>query len=457
MKEFGVVSEEINQLNQLFSQLIDRKPSAIETFETLCKKAYNPQHAKKSLSDTTDNIIFNNRDSLWEKMLQKQKQLFAKVKEQTPDLRSEYEIFNTNLFNLCNPHYFDRSLAELHFHFGACLHRKKAMQAFQKFRDMLTANESPAIKLPKPLKHQDACISHTQFMDKLKTIMLNANLELSKPLESLRMKQQARREVIRHQRALYSEIVRSFERGKVESIESKIEECRSICVELRPKLEDANLQLSDRKKTLLLEKAALEQCESSFNQLKAKEEELIATKNRSDILIDSLKSIKQEVAVYADNIGMSFLYCGSFLGQEKQSLLSDHSSSAINECVLKLNQSLNEAKMILPEQTAEIKMVNEIYVQDSCADHCYHIQKLQHNFDSATSIYAAAQANYTSILELLKDLTLTKEQHKTVKDMIEKCQDLISISYASLQKSTSAFKVINCCSLHFILLADCRL
>ena len=142
--------------------------------------------------------------------------------------------------------------------------------------------------------------------------MLNADTELSKPLQSLRLKQKARREVIDHQRTLYSEIVRSCERGEIESIESKIEECRSICAELRPKLVESNLQLSDHKKTLLLQKAALERCERSINQLKDKEEELISIVDRSGTLIKSLKSIKQQVAVYADNIGMSLPYCGSF-------------------------------------------------------------------------------------------------------------------------------------------------
>ena len=449
MKEFGVVSEEINQLNQLFSQLIDRKPSAIETFEMLCKKAYNPQHAKKSLSDNTDDIMFNSRDSLWEKMLFKQKQLLAKVKEQTPDFYRDYKHFHSDLLNLCNPQYFDQRLSEVYFHFGACLHRKKVTEAFQKFRDMVTTDESPCAKnILQPRQHHETCVSYSLFMEKLKTIMLNADTELSKPLQTLRLKQKARREVIYHQRTLYSEIVRSCEKGEIESIESKIEECRGICAELRPKLVESNLQLSDHKKTLLLQKAALERCESSINQLKDKEEELNAIVDRSGTLIKSLKSIKQEVEVYADNIGISLPYCGSFLGQEKQSLLSDDSASTINKYVLKFSQSLNEANMILPGRIAEIKMVKEIYIQDSAVNHCYHIQNLQQNFDSADSIHAIAQANQTVVVELLKDLSLSKEQHDAVKDIMEKCQALISIIVASLNKSTSQFKVSNCCLSH---------
>jgi hypothetical protein len=368
-------------------------------------------------------------------------------------------MFYTNMQRLCDQQHFDQRIAELQFHFRSCLHRKKAMLAFQQFRDLVGVNETVVDNTPLPSvsESKDINVTHFQFIGKLQNIMLDATSKLSKPLAALRAQQLKRQDFIRHQQKLYDEILDRFHRGDVESIEAEVEACRLICADLYPKLDNAKRSLSSHKSALLQKKIDLEQCTSSLNQLKDQESDLLGIIERNEALVASIKPFKKDVADYAIDIGVpKFQYCGSFLGQEKQSMLSDDSSSTINKGVTNVMESLDRAKEILStESLEEVKSIGVIDSHESWAEHCQHIQKLQHNYKSAISIHATAQANQQCIVTLLQDLTLTQKQHCIVKELSEGYHNLISYCDVILKTSTSAFKVIGVFSLHctiFVLL-----
>jgi hypothetical protein len=249
-KEFGIVSEEINQLNQLFSNLIDNKPLAIKSFETLCKKAYNPQYVKKSLLGLSDNT--SSTDALWEKMLHKQKVLLFKLKQHA-DTPGDYITFRLNMQKLCAPDGLDQKLATLQCHFSACIQRKMAMAGFGKFRELVAVDSTATtghsfLTLDEP---DFKTTTYPQFTSKMKKIVDAATAELSKPLEDLRAQQKQRRDVIQRQKALYGHLIFRHKRRDIESVDDEVESCRRVIADLRPKLDDAKCNLASYKKKLL--------------------------------------------------------------------------------------------------------------------------------------------------------------------------------------------------------------
>lgn len=112
---------------------------------------------------------------------------------------------------------------------------------------------------------------------------------------------------------------------------------------------------------------------------------------------------------YATGIGVpKFLYCGSFLGQEKQNLLSDDSSSVINEYALKFMESLTKAKESSPGLSLEkVEDIELIDMQVSWADHAHRIQRYQHNFILSQSISLIAESN-----QMFIQMSIDHIQHK---------------------------------------------
>ena len=439
-KEFGVQSDEVHQLNQLFSQLIDRKPAAIESFETLCRKAYNPQRVQRASGSLDDKLV---NATVWERMLFNQRQM----KEQTYNTSTsfdEYTIFRTRLLQLCDKQTFDHEIAKLQFHFKACLQKRRAAQAFHKFLELVASDEQPSeLKSALPPKElTEAHITQDDFEARLKSIALDAEVALLKPLATLQAQQCRLIRVIQHQKNLYDDIEARFYNGQIGSINEAVESCRQKCALLRPMLNNAEANLSRYKQTLTEKKILLEQCMTEVNKLKDQESDLSSCIERNDAIIPALKELKADITQYACDIGVpKFIYCGSFLGQEKQHLMSKDNASRINAHVLAFNDSLNQTKASLSsESLINLKELDTIDFQESWAEHCHNIQKLQCNYSTAKLIRDLAESKLSPIVELLHDLTITREQHDTIKELAQKCEALISLCISSLQSSTSAFK-----------------
>jgi hypothetical protein len=246
-KEFGVVSNEINELNQLFAQLVDRKPAAIESFETLCMKAYNPQHATNNSPNTNE--------SLWEKMLNKQKQLVSKMKQYGSTTHNDYITFNKILHQLCNQEYFNQRIAEIQFHFDSCLHRKKASMTLQIFQSTTKSGDNLCNSIYESKEtHMD--ITYNQFINKMKNIADEAKAKLSKQLIALQAEQLAHTKVMHHQKSLHQYLVIRCQRGEIQSIDEEIELCRQLHTDLGTKLDISKLNLLEHKKDLLQNKVS---------------------------------------------------------------------------------------------------------------------------------------------------------------------------------------------------------
>ena len=463
MKEFGVVSTEINELNKLFSQLvsldmislspsleallttpgltqIDRKPAALESFETLCKKAYNPQHAKKSFGPINNSM--SEGDALWEVMLLRQKVLLAKMRCISSASHDEYIIFYANLQKLCDVNYLEHRLSSIQFHLGASFHKKKISRTFEQFRELAVASKEPTNITPfAAVNDPKVCVTYSQFVNKMDAILLESEAEqLSKTFELIRSQQQKRLEFIQRQKQLHTSIVRRFESGEIESVDDEVEACRKICDELYTKVDDAKHNLFSYNKLLLEKKVAMEKCSGNLYELQARSSELPLIVKKNEAMIESLRSFKKEVTQYASDIGVpNFSYSGSFLGMEKYELLSSTSSLSINICVMEFSTSLDKAKECLTESLEEIQSIPLISM---ISEKHQHIQKLQHNYLSANSIHLVAQTYLPIIENFLKDLSIPKEHHDIVGDLIVKCQAVIDLTKSALIKSTSSFKVM---------------
>ena len=421
---------------------IDRKPAALESFETLCKKAYNPQHAKKSLIGPINNSK-SEHDALWEVMLLRQKELLAKMRCISSASQDDYIIFHANLQKLCDVNYLEHRLSDIQFHFGASFHRKKISRTLEQFRELAIASKEPTtISSPfaTVMNSNDVCVTYSQFVKKMDAILLEANAEMSKTMELIRSQQQRRLETIQRQKQLHASIVRRFESGEIESVDDEVEACRKICEELYIKVDDAKHHVSNYKKSLVEKKVAKEKCSIKLYELQARSSELPVIIEKNEATIKSLRAFKKEVNQYASDIGVpKFSYSGSFLGMEKHELLSSASSLSINICVMEFNASLDKAKECLTES---LEVIQSIPLISMITEEHQHIQKLQHNYLSANSNHLVVQTYLPIIEKLLQDLSMSKEHHGIVGDLVEKCQAVIKLTKSALTKSTSSFKVM---------------
>ena len=88
-------------------------------------------------------------------------------------------------------------------------------------------------------------------------------------------------------------------------------------------------------------------------------------------------------------------------------VLSDDSSSVINEYALKFMESLTKAKESSPGLSLKkVEDIELIDMQVSWADHAHRIQRYQHSFILSQSILLTAESNQTFIEESLWDLSL---------------------------------------------------
>jgi hypothetical protein len=195
----------------------------------------------------------------------------------------------------------------------------------------------------------------------------------------------------------------------------------------------------------------LEQCSSDLNQLKNQEIELSGALERHDSVIKSLKQLKHDTAQYAADLGVLKLeFCGSFLGQEKQNLLSHDSFTVIHSLVLEFTNSLKNAKNRLSSAAlCGLHTIDSNDLKDSRTDHGHHIKMLQENYSAVKFINDLSQSNQSCAMEILQDVSLTLEQRSIVEELLEKCNALVSACSLGLSEGTSAFKVIVFCLFFF--------